>query len=274
MIKDDNTTRRLCGYELITDLNFNKDQNVFTIKEITHGDCYVIVENVPREDFSGYSIDADDVNTLYFQSPGAWIPIGTQGNPFTAIFEGGGHVIKNFYIKSNIDKTGLFGQAGMTSIIPNIGLVSGLNQSFSTTVAYIGALVGYNQGTITSSYWNTDASQTVDERAQSAKAIGTGIETGIETSRGLSKLQLKTNNGANSPIGLVIAPLETEIECTNLGANWETNPESCDYVDPWDLRSVNKYPGILIGVCSHHPIEHPTTGDLSTIINCTLSKDR
>ncbi|WP_341992839.1 MBG domain-containing protein, partial [Azorhizobium sp. AG788] len=77
------------------------------------------------------------------------VPIGDSVSPFTGTFDGQGHVISELTINwATKERVGLFGYAGLGSIIRNVGLVGGRVTGSDT----VGALVGYNNGTITRAY--------------------------------------------------------------------------------------------------------------------------
>jgi filamentous hemagglutinin family protein len=72
-----------------------------------------------------------------------------SGTPFTGTFAGLGHIISNLTIRADgTDDVGLFGYANTSSVIRDIGLlggsVSGNNE--------VGALAGYNSGSISNAY--------------------------------------------------------------------------------------------------------------------------
>lgn len=79
----------------------------------------------------------------YSWSGTQWTPIGTETEPFSSVFDGQNHEIKNLYINaSNKDYQGLFGKISSTAELKNFavtfGSVSGNN--------YVGCVVGYNDG--------------------------------------------------------------------------------------------------------------------------------
>ena len=161
-------TRGCNGYELITDLNFDKDGDGSTFLEDSIKQCNVILnDSTPRKDLSKCKIDKDDAHSIYFPlddgSDSAinegWQPIGDDDNNFKAIFEGNGHTISNLYSNRNIKTVGLFGTIFKKSIVRNIGLVRGLIHS-SFQWASPGGLVGRNTygGSIISSYTTGDVS--------------------------------------------------------------------------------------------------------------------
>ena len=120
----------------------------------------------PCEECNGYeltrSLDFQDPDSYFSGIPNplwlsgsGWLPIGiVEGeNWFNAIFEGNEYTIRNLYINrtttlEDLDAAGLFGYAGPSSVIRNLGLidvdVSGLRSAAS--------LVGENWGIIRNSY--------------------------------------------------------------------------------------------------------------------------
>ena len=75
---------------------------------------------------------------------------GFQGTAFTGVFDGGGHVLRNFVINRPArDYVGLFGQVGSGGQVRNLGV----EPLRVTGRLYVGGLCGYNkEGTITSCY--------------------------------------------------------------------------------------------------------------------------
>ncbi len=74
-------------------------------------------------------------------------PIGVSGNtkkPFTGVFDGDGHAIKNLEISFNSENGGLFYKLSSSAAVKNLKLVDG---SFSFKGSS-GALIGENEGTI------------------------------------------------------------------------------------------------------------------------------
>ena len=163
------------GYELVTDLDFDRDGDGSTFS----GNCNVILEDgTSRTDFSGCTIDTGDVDNTYFPSPGGWLPIGDDLNGFSGIFEGNGHVISNLYINRNMGRVGLFGEIAATSTISNIGLIKGLSRSSDPfPSSYSGGLAGYNRGSIASSYSTSDASSSSTFTAHSGGLVGNNTGT-------------------------------------------------------------------------------------------------
>jgi hypothetical protein len=95
-------------------------------------------------DLSGISI-TPIAPTFYTSSNGS--PF--QGIPFSGVFDGNGHVLHNVVINfPNNDYVGLFGYIGSTGQIRDLGVKdANITGSF-----FVGGIVGWNEGNITSCY--------------------------------------------------------------------------------------------------------------------------
>ena len=101
---------------------------------------YTLVQNIDAS--------ATGNNSDVWSSSG-FAPIGNSSTPFTGTFDGLGHTIGSFYINlPSANNVGLFGYTGSAAVIRNVGLVGGSVTGSSD----VGALVGYNNGTIGNSY--------------------------------------------------------------------------------------------------------------------------
>ncbi len=79
----------------------------------------------------------------YSWSGTTWSPIGTEATPFTAVFDGQNHEIKNLYINAPTENyQGLFGKISSTAELKNFAVTFG---SISGN-DYVGCVVGYNDG--------------------------------------------------------------------------------------------------------------------------------
>ena len=106
------------GYELMNDLDFN----------------------------TGGTTRDDDT---YHNSGSGWNPIGDDINRFATTFAGNGFVIKNLLIRrSSTSYVGLFGVTDTSAVLAGIAL----RAADVTGGASTGSLVGYNNGTLRSSY--------------------------------------------------------------------------------------------------------------------------
>ncbi len=118
------------GYELVRDLDFNKDHH--------------------------YSTTASRmINQIRWTTGEGWEPVGSEpmrpalDDDFTGDFEGNDFTISNLMINREINQIGLFGYTGRGAEIANVGLLN-----VNTTGNFVvGGLVGHNQGSIiTNSY--------------------------------------------------------------------------------------------------------------------------
>ena len=109
----------------------------------------------------------------YFNNGQGWKPIGEDldsGYPFSGTYNGDGHIILGMKIDIAGEAVGLFGYSEGT--IKNLGMVDGnvRNYAFSYAYAYVGGIVGYNDGTMYNCY---------NSSSVSSSAIFTGGVTGI-----------------------------------------------------------------------------------------------
>ncbi len=89
--------------------------------------------------------DIDLEGTLYTN----WIPVGNYDAPFSAAFDGDGHVIRNLTIeRPATDDIGLFGSLSASGVIRNLGILGGSVSGKS----YVGGLVGWNRGVISNCF--------------------------------------------------------------------------------------------------------------------------
>ena len=129
------------GYELVNDLDFDADGDGSTWDSATldldeddsMAPYFVVVSSMVP------SMDGGMVAIMV----GGWQPIGDASDPFTAIFEGNGHVIRNLAIRRDQEFTGLFGDVN-GGTIRNLGLEEALADYTGTndTETHIGTLVG------------------------------------------------------------------------------------------------------------------------------------
>ena len=145
---------RVCfGYELMQDLDFDTD------KDGTWSGSVDVDE--------GFRLDEDDSHADYFpveNGLGGWLPIGDEGNPFAAVFDGNSRTISNLSIRRyNIRYLGLFGVIGSDAVIRNLGLLDSLASfDYRSSVGdadinlwHIGCLVGLNRGGSIRASWAT-----------------------------------------------------------------------------------------------------------------------
>ena len=89
-----------------------------------------------------------DIDLSSYNNGSGWEPIGSNSSPFTGTFDGNGNTISNLTInRSTTDYIGLFGITDNAEIQN-----TKLENTTITGRHYTGALVGWNEGTITNSY--------------------------------------------------------------------------------------------------------------------------
>ena len=107
---------------------------------------YELVEDLDL-DTNGNGVP--DVGDTYWNNGAGWLPIGAQYNTFETTFDGNGRTISNLYINAIGSFVGLFGWAGESSVLRNLGII---DVDIRGTRTVIGGLVGYAGGAVTSSY--------------------------------------------------------------------------------------------------------------------------
>jgi len=114
-----------------------------------------------QEDWNKHFILVNDVNLaeytgMQFKIIGSWIYRGNPNNkPFAGVFDGNDHKIWNFtWASTGRDGIGLFACVGKDGQIKNLGMEN-VNVNVNGTEEegfYVGGLVGFNEGTISSCY--------------------------------------------------------------------------------------------------------------------------
>ncbi|MDD3029128.1 MAG: GLUG motif-containing protein, partial [Alphaproteobacteria bacterium] len=101
---------------------------------------------------SGYYVlgsDVDASSTASWNSGAGFDPLGDSTTLFTGTFNGLGHTITGLTIsRASENYVGLFGYAGETAVIKNVGLINASVEGQS----YVGVLAGYNMGALSDSY--------------------------------------------------------------------------------------------------------------------------
>ena len=86
-----------------------------------------------------------------------WTPIGSYDiigeKAYTGTFDGNGHTISGLYVDSDARYIGLFGYIGNGATVKNVGIEdSYINESESPYTVSVGAICGYNSGTVENCY--------------------------------------------------------------------------------------------------------------------------
>ena len=135
------TSSRLCGYELIRNLDF--------------ADAAHYADGTVNDGWRPNNANPDTATNAGF--PGFGAPTGSSDG-FTAIFEGNDYVINNFYSRADppdlgMRNVGLFRSLASAGIIRNVGLTNANVYGGGESNDRVGGLVGDNTGgTITASY--------------------------------------------------------------------------------------------------------------------------
>lgn len=106
---------------------------------------YTVANNIDASATSGTNLSG-------MWSIAGFSPVGSATNVFNGTFSGQGHTVNDLAINSTAQRVGLFGQTGTSSVLRDIGLVGGSVTRSGGGDAYVGGLVGYNQGTLTNAY--------------------------------------------------------------------------------------------------------------------------
>ena len=118
---DDADDNDCAGYELGNDLDFDTDG-----------------------DGSTHTGGAGDSGDAFHNGGAGWRPIGSQGAPYTATFDGNGRRVSNLFISRSQHYAGLFGNASAAAEIRSLGIANGHVAARN----YAGLLVGENAGRI------------------------------------------------------------------------------------------------------------------------------
>ncbi len=98
-------------------------------------------------DFDTNGSGGPDASDAYWNDGSGWLPIGTEAQPFGAVFEGNGRVIRHLFVAGG-ESAGLFGATGASSVVARVGLMA----VDVTGTRAVGALTGRNGGRVTASW--------------------------------------------------------------------------------------------------------------------------
>ncbi len=76
------------------------------------------------------------------------MPVGTEDAPYTGSFDGAGYSITGIKASSSSDYVGMFGYIGSDGTVKDLGLI----KADISGDGYVGAIAGYNEGTIIACY--------------------------------------------------------------------------------------------------------------------------
>jgi len=117
-----------------------------------------------------------------FNDGRGWIPIGTDGKPFSGIFDGGDHIISGLYINNNTRNfVGLFGDIS-GGVVKNLGIANGQVTGRANNGGLVGRVTG--AGSSITDCW---FSGTVTGNAESTGGLAGVLAGGGTISRSLSE---------------------------------------------------------------------------------------
>ena len=152
--KDGDGLIEICDLEGLNEIRYQLDGSGYK----TSSDATTITQGCPTAGCRGYELVKDldfNADTSYrttsnkvtWTASSGWVPIGSDSNRFSSIFEGNGHTIAHLYInRSSGEDIGLFAVTAATAQINNIKL----SDANVTGNSDIGSLVGENYGSIIS----------------------------------------------------------------------------------------------------------------------------
>ena len=144
--------------------NVVEDEKIYKIASATDFVSFRDMVNQDEQTAKRYEVayvtNDIDMSSVSSETSENWIPIGTQTNHFTKVFDGGNYTIRGLYIKDENERyKGLFGYN--KGIIQNVVIGS---DCYIMGKGNTGAVAGYNlgiiqncinQGTVQSNYNNT-----------------------------------------------------------------------------------------------------------------------
>ncbi|MBE0662434.1 MAG: T9SS type A sorting domain-containing protein [Bacteroidales bacterium] len=138
---------------------------------------YILMNDLDFDDDNSYEQlgNWEDFKTDMTTGTG-FLPIGSTASPFHGFFDGNGFVIENLFI--NRPATSNIGLFGLTSPAGRISRTSILDADI-TGGRYVGAVAGYNNGTILTSYSTGSVTNTVSGDAGGIAGINDGLGTSI-----------------------------------------------------------------------------------------------
>ena len=92
------------------------------------------------------SSNARLMNDITLDKTTQWTPIGTNTDPFTGTFDGGGYTIRGLYIDGNTSNVGLFGYIGKTGTATGTVKNVTLADSYVRGNEFVGGICGWNKG--------------------------------------------------------------------------------------------------------------------------------
>ena len=98
-------------------------------------------------DFDTNGSGGPDAGDAYWNNGSGWEPVGTEDEPFAAVFEGNGRVIRRLFVAGG-EGAGLFGATGASSAVARVGLIA----AEVTGTQAVGVLAGVSGGRVTAAW--------------------------------------------------------------------------------------------------------------------------
>jgi hypothetical protein len=181
-----------------------------------------------------------------WNSGSGFVPIGNGTTAFTGTFNGQRYTVSNLVInRSTSDFTGLFGNVGAAGTIRNVGLIG----ATVTGGNYVGALVGFNYGTVQDVF--VTGSGTVSGASSVGGLVGWNATGSITTA--YSTVAVSGGDHAGGPVGTNIGTISqayatgTVSGTDKLGGLIGGNAGSIDHVHATGAVSGNDDVGGLVG---------------------------
>jgi hypothetical protein len=152
-------------------------QDLYNVRDNLLGH-YKLMNDLDFQDNSSYEQTGNWMDFKTDMTTGdGFEPIGTtSANEFRGFFDGNGFVIKNLYInRASTSNIGLFGYVGTAGRIVRTGIVD----ADITGGRYVGAIAGYNNGTILASFSTGSITNTVTGDAGGIAGINYGLGLSI-----------------------------------------------------------------------------------------------
>lgn len=115
----------------------------------------------------------------FYNNGKGWLPIGTSSSPFTGKFYGNGYTIRNLKINSDVSvgyNVGFFGaNSGTISDLAVVACEIKTNLTSTGGKLYVGAIAGYNKGTIQ----NCIVEGVVDSKMSSSSGLAHNFGGGV-----------------------------------------------------------------------------------------------
>ena len=137
---------------------------------------YILMNDLDFEDDNSYAQvgNWEDLKTNMTTGAG-FLPIGNSSAQFDGFFDGNGFVIENLFInRPSTSDIGLFGATSPAGRISRTGIID----ADITGGRYVGAIVGYNYGTILTSFSTGSVTNTVTGDAGGIAGINNGLGNG------------------------------------------------------------------------------------------------